>query len=68
MDLNFGFTYIWKQIPPPPPASTLFSPPSPHFKDAFAIFLQGYFIMTPLVYENLEKYPTPPAYSTPYYK
>ena len=45
----------------------------PHyFKGTFAIFPQGYFIMTPPVYENLEKHLPPlpfphPAYSTLYY-
>ena len=40
--------------------------PSPYFKGTFAIFPQGYFIMThppprppPEVYENFEKYPYP---------
>ena len=36
------------------------SPPATNFKGTFAIFPQGYFIMTPPVYENLEKYPTIP--------
>ena len=49
--------------------SILFSPP--HFKGTFAVFSQGYFIMTlwpplpfPPANKNLEKYP-PPAYPTP---
>ena len=44
--------------------SILFSPP--HFKGTFAVFSQGYFIMTPPppANKNLEKCP-PPAYSTP---
>ena len=33
----------------------------------FAIFPQGYFIMTYPVYENLEKYPTHPCLFHPYY-
>ena len=55
--------YIETNIHP----SILFSsPPSSHFKGTFAIFPQGFFIMTPLVYKNLQKY-VPPAYSNPYY-
>ena len=52
-------SYIETNIYP----SILFS--SPHFMGTFAIFPQGYFIMTHPVYENLEKHPTPPASSTP---
>ena len=43
--------YIETNIHP----SILFSP-LPHFKGTFAIFPQGFFMMTP-VYENLEKHP-----------
>ena len=45
--------------------SILFSPSPPpltplHFKGTFAIFPQGFFIMTPApVYDNFEKYPPP---------
>ena len=47
--------------------SILFSPPPPPpFQVTFAIFPQDHFIMTPPVYDNLEKYP-PPAYYSPYY-
>ena len=47
--------------------SILFSPPPPPpFQGTFAIFPQDHFIMTPPVYDNLEKYP-PPAYYSPYY-
>ena len=42
--------------------------PSSHFKGTFAIFPQGYFIITPPhhpVYENLEKYHPPSLLNPP---
>ena len=58
-DANYGFIYRNKY----PHLHFIFTPL--HFKGTFAIIPQVCFILTPPVYENLEKYP--PAYSTPYY-
>ena len=54
--------YIETNIHP----SILFSPHAPNSKGTFAIFHQGYFIMTTPVYENLLT-PTPPCLFHPYY-
>ena len=60
---NYGFINGNKYPPLPFPFAA--PPPHPHFKGTFAIFPQGYFIMTSPVYENLEKYPPTLLIPTP---